>query len=640
MEVINNLLSKQDSDPFTIEAPPPLLPLTSLNSGVESLIIRGTQAYSAQNAKNIFNNPNQTQRVHLFIGMDGKEIIQMVPFNHRAGYNWKFNNTAISLGLVNPGEIFIPEKYKNHLSHISRYDGEYLYAFGDNDNRYRVWASYKSEQLDLLFNICQVLIKHFNIKSVQTYEELGPAGLDPGPSFPKVRFYEALKTAHPNIDISLRVLDETNKEVTLHNHPKEDSPLDASGTIPPNTPIAVVDEKSGWSLIEVMKDIDNKKWLKGWIKSDAIQMQKLTPVVENDFLVTDKGRKYTFIEAAKTNYNNKDGSNHPKYLIMHFTTGTEMRQTIHTFRNPSQGVSTHLLIGRDGRVIQFVPFNKAAHHCGFSYWENQRGLNTCTIGIELDNAGYLTPSQDGQNWMRKGTIIPSERVKLARHIKDYSDRHWECFPQQQLDVAFAIAKALKEEYGLVDILGHDQINIKYRRDPGPLFEEHIKEWRNRIFTREDADTVKYETLEPVNGGGVIMYLDHLGKKPVINHPLVPGIHLKHGRVIHVIEKHGIWWQIRVSGRHRSIGWVRSVDIIELPKVTKINKENTPFFQVLTTSNAGPPPTEHPNSPLPPGKELRVQKFEGGMALIVTTVTRNETERIIEGWVREVDIKKT
>lgn len=54
-------------------------------------------------------------------------------------------------------------------------------------------------------------------------------------------------------------------------------------------------------------------------------------------------------------------------------------------------VSSHLFIGRDGRMVQFVPFNMRAWHAGISHYEGQDACNDFSIGIELegtDESGY------------------------------------------------------------------------------------------------------------------------------------------------------------------------------------------------------------------------------------------------------------
>lgn len=47
-------------------------------------------------------------------------------------------------------------------------------------------------------------------------------------------------------------------------------------------------------------------------------------------------------------------------------------------------VSSHLLIRRDGEVVQFVPFDKRAWHAGQSSYGERDNCNDFSIGIELE----------------------------------------------------------------------------------------------------------------------------------------------------------------------------------------------------------------------------------------------------------------
>jgi AmpD protein len=47
-------------------------------------------------------------------------------------------------------------------------------------------------------------------------------------------------------------------------------------------------------------------------------------------------------------------------------------------------VSSHVLLRRDGRVIQFVPFQQRAWHAGASSWQGRDNCNDFSIGIELE----------------------------------------------------------------------------------------------------------------------------------------------------------------------------------------------------------------------------------------------------------------
>ena len=47
-------------------------------------------------------------------------------------------------------------------------------------------------------------------------------------------------------------------------------------------------------------------------------------------------------------------------------------------------VSSHLLIRRDGAVVQYVPFDRRAWHAGESEWCGRKCCNDFAIGIELE----------------------------------------------------------------------------------------------------------------------------------------------------------------------------------------------------------------------------------------------------------------
>ena len=54
----------------------------------------------------------------------------------------------------------------------------------------------------------------------------------------------------------------------------------------------------------------------------------------------------------------------------------------------SSKVSSHYLIGRDGRIINLVDEKYRAWHAGVSEWKGIDNLNNNSIGIELENPGH------------------------------------------------------------------------------------------------------------------------------------------------------------------------------------------------------------------------------------------------------------
>ena len=58
-------------------------------------------------------------------------------------------------------------------------------------------------------------------------------------------------------------------------------------------------------------------------------------------------------------------------------------------------VSAHLLICRDGTLLQYVPFIQRAWHAGASSFEGRANCNDFSIGIELEGDDH-TPYSDAQ----------------------------------------------------------------------------------------------------------------------------------------------------------------------------------------------------------------------------------------------------
>ena len=100
-------------------------------------------------------------------------------------------------------------------------------------------------------------------------------------------------------------------------------------------------------------------------------------------------------------------------------------------------VSSHLYIKRDGKIIQFVPFNKRAWHAGESSFNGEFDCNDFSIGIELEGS-------DCDN-----------------------------FTDHQYQVLIDVTKQLMNEYPDIkknSIIGHSDIAPGRKTDPGDKFE--------------------------------------------------------------------------------------------------------------------------------------------------------------------------
>ena len=103
----------------------------------------------------------------------------------------------------------------------------------------------------------------------------------------------------------------------------------------------------------------------------------------------------------------------------------------------SMKVSAHLLIRRDGSLVQFVAFTDRAWHAGRSLFGDRAGCNDFSIGIELEGTDF-TPYEAGQY------------VRLAKVCRTLMDR-WPAIAEDR-------------------IVGHSDVAPRRKTDPGPAFD--------------------------------------------------------------------------------------------------------------------------------------------------------------------------
>ncbi len=125
------------------------------------------------------------------------------------------------------------------------------------------------------------------------------------------------------------------------------------------------------------------------------------------------------------------GIRKPNFIIIHHTAMTSTDATVKAFINEKSGVSAHYVVGRDGKVVQMVNDYLRANHAGVAKWGNETDLNSCSLGIELDNNGD----------------------------EPYSDA--------QMNSLISLLTTLKKKYNIPtsNIIGHSDIAPKRKIDP-------------------------------------------------------------------------------------------------------------------------------------------------------------------------------
>ncbi len=179
------------------------------------------------------------------------------------------------------------------------------------------------------------------------------------------------------------------------------------------------------------------------------------------------------------NYGNCFAENLPDTIILHFTDLPTVPDAVKILCDPAREVSAHVIIGRDGAIIQLVPFNVIAWHAGKSRHKDRENLNQYAIGIEIDNAGRLEKQGDEfVSWL--GTTYPPDQVMQATHRNETHASFWHKYPNIQIDVVRNLCRLLIKTYPILHILGHDDIAPDRKCDPGPAFP--IDQLRGSLLT--------------------------------------------------------------------------------------------------------------------------------------------------------------
>jgi N-acetylmuramoyl-L-alanine amidase len=125
----------------------------------------------------------------------------------------------------------------------------------------------------------------------------------------------------------------------------------------------------------------------------------------------------------------------PNYVIIHFTAQDSIQQTLKTFTLVRPQVSAHYVVAKDGKVFHMLNDYLRAWHAGISKWGSISDMNSCSIGIEIDNNGN------------------------------------EPFTEVQVKSLLALLTQLKKVYNIptANFIGHQDIAPLRKPDPGPFF---------------------------------------------------------------------------------------------------------------------------------------------------------------------------
>ncbi len=234
--------------------------------------------------------------------------------------------------------------------------------------------------------------------------------------------------------------------------------------------------------------------------------------------------------------------NLPDTIVIHYTAGGSLSSSVSWLKNKEASASAHIVIGKNGKIVQLVPFNRIAWHAGRSKWKGRSGMNSFSLGIELDNAGVLQKRNTGY-YTHFGKKINENNVVLAQHKHGNSEQAWETFTEKQLDAVQKICAALKTHYGIQEIVGHEDISKGRKIDPGPAFP--LQKIQQKIMEGRADEDAKDDQLDNKSFYGKVTASKlNMRNKPSATAEKVGSI--SKSTEVKVLKKKGNWYRIAVQ----------------------------------------------------------------------------------------------
>ena len=159
----------------------------------------------------------------------------------------------------------------------------------------------------------------------------------------------------------------------------------------------------------------------------------------------------------------KGANQTPRLLVIHYSVTDTLAQAVTAL--DAAKLSYHVLIDKNGTAVQTRRFTETAAHPGLSNWKAQGGVtlhssvSRGSVGICLINRGFDLKSAT--------KFSPGQ---LLYNPDDPSMQRWERYPAAQVAACVAISKEIIAAYPIAAVVGHHDVAIMGKFDPGPLLD--------------------------------------------------------------------------------------------------------------------------------------------------------------------------
>ncbi|TPW26413.1 N-acetylmuramoyl-L-alanine amidase [Martelella alba] len=186
--------------------------------------------------------------------------------------------------------------------------------------------------------------------------------------------------------------------------------------------------------------------------------------------------------------NRSSGTMAPDVLVFHDTAGRlEKGNSVSWLTNKRAKASAHVVVERDGSIVQLAPLNVRCWHAGKSSFDGRPSVNNFGIGIEIVNPGKLTGNPDAKRaraWFDEYYSVADDALEYAS-TPAHGSGWWMNYSGAQIETLVGLACAIIEKYPGISsphkMTTHWYISPGRKVDTNPLFP--LDRIRSRSFGR-------------------------------------------------------------------------------------------------------------------------------------------------------------
>lgn len=231
-------------------------------------------------------------------------------------------------------------------------------------------------------------------------------------------------------------------------------------------------------------------------KSYKKQVKAFAKVLKEYPLKDSSGLQYADSWVGTTNMSLR----RPNFVIIHHTAQNSCEQTLKTFTQTKNPVSSHYVICKDGTVHHMLNDLLRGHHAGVSKWGNNTDLNSSSVGIEIDNNGYevFTEEQINSLIMLLGRLKTAYNIPAAnfighadiapgRKVDPNRNFPWQKLAQSGFGLWYDTAKvAVPENFNAIQALRIIGYDIKNEKNAIQSFKIHfVPQDTTKIISEND-----------------------------------------------------------------------------------------------------------------------------------------------------------